>query len=228
MERQWEERTKKETQTGANGSPRGVDDRHEGDLRIIHCESIRYQTFRAPIIPRQCPGRLSDVPGNNTYTRQGRARSTIAHHPLSTNKFFAFALMSHSRTTASGSSSTNFQLVLNNALKAYEKRTKKNLLSHPLASQLQDCHSPGDIIAVLQQQIQGPNQSGSADERWTKWLNPTINVLLAFSQTVGTVGLVCDALIRDLTLLYLYLAGILTHDGYLRRNRRSAFGEYPY
>ena len=38
MEKQWEERTKKETQTGANGSPRGVDDRHEGDLRIIHCD----------------------------------------------------------------------------------------------------------------------------------------------------------------------------------------------
>ena len=136
--------------------------------------------------------------------------------------------MSHSRSTASESSSTNFQLVLNNALKAYEKRTKKNLLSHPLASQLQDCDSPGDIIAVLQQQIQGPNQSRSADERWTKWLSPTINVLLTFSQTVGTVGLVCDALIRDLTLLYLYLAGILTRDGYLRRNWRSPFGEYPY
>ena len=98
--------------------------------------------------------------------------------------------MSHSRATAPESSSTIFQLVLNNALKAYEKRTKKNLLAHPLASQLQACDSPGDIIAVLQQQIQGPDQSRSADERWTKWLNPTINVLLTFSQTVGTVGLV--------------------------------------
>ena len=38
MGRQWEERTKKETQTGANGSPHGVDDRHTGDLRIILCD----------------------------------------------------------------------------------------------------------------------------------------------------------------------------------------------
>ena len=38
MEREWEERTKKEMQTGANGSPRGVDDRHTGDLRIILCD----------------------------------------------------------------------------------------------------------------------------------------------------------------------------------------------
>ena len=41
MEREWEERTKKEMQTGANGSPRGVDDRHTGDLRIILCEYMR-------------------------------------------------------------------------------------------------------------------------------------------------------------------------------------------
>ena len=41
MEKQWEERTKKETQTGANGSPRGVDDRHTGDLRIILCDSFK-------------------------------------------------------------------------------------------------------------------------------------------------------------------------------------------
>ena len=36
-----EDRAKKGTQTGANGSPRGVDDRHEGDLRIIHCDGLR-------------------------------------------------------------------------------------------------------------------------------------------------------------------------------------------
>ena len=111
-------------------------------------------------------------------------------HPPSSNKLFAFSLMSHSHTTASGSSSSNFQLIINNALQAYEKRTKKSLLDHPLASQLQACDSPGDILAVLRQQIQGLDQSRTADERWTKWLDPTIHVLFTFSQTVGTVGLV--------------------------------------
>ena len=96
--------------------------------------------------------------------------------------------MAQPRVAASSSSSSNFQVVINNALKDYEKRTKKNLLTHPLASQLQACDSPGDILAVLRQQIL--NQSRSTDERWTKWLDPTINVLLTFSQTVGTVGLV--------------------------------------
>jgi hypothetical protein len=62
--------------------------------------------------------------------------------------------MSHSHLAAA-SSPSNFQLIVNNALKAYEKRTKKDLLAHPLASQLQACNSPAEILAVLQQQSPG-------------------------------------------------------------------------
>ena len=98
--------------------------------------------------------------------------------------------MSRSQPTSSGSSSSNFQLIINNALEAYQKRTKSNLLGHPLASQLQACDTPGDILAVLQQQIRGLDQSRSADERLTKWLDPTIHVIFTFSQTIGTVSLV--------------------------------------
>ena len=98
--------------------------------------------------------------------------------------------MSHSHPAAS---SSNFQLIINNALKAYEKRTKKDLLAHPLAAQLQACNSPGAILAVLQQQVQGLDQSRSSDDRWTKWLDPTVNVLFALSATLGAgVGLVAQ------------------------------------
>ena len=86
----------------------------------------------------------------------------------------------------------NFQLILSNALKSYEKRTKCDLLAHPLAAQLQACESPGAILAIIHQQVQGLDQSQRADERMTKWLNPTITVLYAFSATLGQgVGLVC-------------------------------------
>jgi hypothetical protein len=96
---------------------------------------------------------------------------------------------SHSRVTAS--SSNDFQLIFNNALKVYEKRTKKNLLAHPLASQLQDCNSPAAILTVLQQQVQGQDPSRSVDGRWTKWLDATVNILYALSATLGEgVGLV--------------------------------------
>jgi hypothetical protein len=76
-------------------------------------------------------------------------------------------------------------------LDAYKKRTKNDLLAHPLASKLQPCNTPSAILAVLQQQIQGLDQSRSSDDRWTRWLDPTVNVLFALSATLGEgVGLV--------------------------------------
>ena len=99
--------------------------------------------------------------------------------------------MSHAQSTAS-SSSPNFQLIINNALDKYKKRTKHDLLAHPLAAQLQSCDSPSAILAILQQQVQRLDQSRSSDEWWSNWLDPTINILFALSSTLGAgVGLAC-------------------------------------
>lgn len=88
----------------------------------------------------------------------------------------------------------SFQLIINNALKAYEKRTKKDLLVHPLASQLHACNSPTAILAVLQEQARGleqPRSSEYSDDRWTKWFDLTVKVLYTFSVAVEErVGLV--------------------------------------
>ena len=98
--------------------------------------------------------------------------------------------MSHAQTTLS--SSSNFQLIINNALDKYKKRTKNDLLAHPLSAQLQTCDSSGAILAVLQQQVNGLDQSRSSDERWSRWMDPTVNVLYALSSTIAAgVGLVC-------------------------------------
>jgi hypothetical protein len=93
--------------------------------------------------------------------------------------------MSNSHPTTTATSSTNFQPIFNNALKAYEKRTKNDLPAHPLASELQNCNSPSAILAVLYQQVQGLDRSRSGDDRWTKWLEPTVNVLHTLSETLG-------------------------------------------
>ena len=99
--------------------------------------------------------------------------------------------MSPISSTSASTPSSNFQSIFYVALKAYEKKTKKDLLAHPLATQLQACKSPGDILAVLQDKANELDQSRSADERLSKWLNPTINVLYSFSATLGAgVGLV--------------------------------------
>jgi hypothetical protein len=94
-------------------------------------------------------------------------------------------IMSQTHPIASSSSSSNFQSVLDAALEAYEKKTKCKLLTHPLAAQLQSCDSPTAVLAVLQDLIQQFDRRRSSDQRLSNWLNPTINVLYAFSSTIG-------------------------------------------
>ena len=52
---------------------------------------------------------------------------------------------------------TRFQVLLESALQAYEKRPGVMLadLGHPLAARLQNCHSADDITALLQGRAQG-------------------------------------------------------------------------
>ena len=131
--------------------------------------------------PRRSPGKLS-----RTDPRQALPSEPLPSVELS----LCFTLMSY--TQAAAASSSNFQLIINNALDTYRERTKKDLLTHPLAARLQACGTPTDILTILREQIHGLDQSQSGAERWSKWLDPTVNVLFTFSATIGTgVGLVC-------------------------------------
>ena len=105
--------------------------------------------------------------------------------PFLSSLLLAASTMSSTFQVAASSSSPNFQLIFSAALKAYEKQTKRDLLAHPLASQLQTCDSIGSILAVLKGQVDDLDHARKSDERLTKWLNPTVNVLLAFSATLG-------------------------------------------
>jgi hypothetical protein len=133
--------------------------------------------------------------------------------------------MSHSHSTAA--SSNNFQQIFNNALKAYERRTKNDLLAHPLAAQLQACQSPAAVLAILHQQVQELDQSRSSDERWSKWLDPTVNVLFAFSAALGEgVGLVCLSMRICKALRSYYWTGVLARKSDLCRSRSPSIGAY--
>jgi hypothetical protein len=96
--------------------------------------------------------------------------------------------MSHIHPTFT---SSNFQPIFNNALKAYKKHTKKDLLMHLLTDRLEACNSPSSILTVLQEQVQELNESQCGNERLMKWLDPNVNVLHALSETLGEgIGLV--------------------------------------
>ena len=103
--------------------------------------------------------------------------------------------MSRSQVSSTATS-TNFEAIFTAALEEYKKQTKKDIASHPLAAQLKSCDSSSAILAVLRAQVQVFDKSRSADEKLTKWLDPTINVLYAFSATLGNgVGVVsCETL----------------------------------
>ena len=96
-----------------------------------------------------------------------------------------------SQVQSTSASTTSFETIFAEALKEYKKQTKRDISSHPLAAQLQSCDTPSAILAVLQARVQKFGQSQSDDEKWIKWVDPTVNVLFAFSATLGSgVGLV--------------------------------------
>ena len=96
-----------------------------------------------------------------------------------------------SAVASASTSHSNFVSIFNAALETYKRKTQKDLTSHPLLSSLQSCDSPDAILTVLREQIPAFSQSQSGDDGLTKWVAPTVNVLYAFSATLGGgVGLV--------------------------------------
>ena len=125
-------------------------------------------------------------------------------------------------------SSSNFRTIFLTAIRAYEKKTKTNLLTHPLATQLESCNSSSDILAVLHDKVNEFDESRHHNERLSSWLKPTINVLYAFSATLGGgVGLVSSTRNFAYNMTLLIFADILARECNLCWRRSPPLGEYP-
>ena len=93
--------------------------------------------------------------------------------------------------SSTATSSTNLETKIAAAFEEYKKKTNTDIASHPLAAELKSCESTDAILAVLRAQVQMSDKSQSAGEKLTKWLDPTVHVLHAFSAFLGSaVGLV--------------------------------------
>ena len=103
--------------------------------------------------------------------------------PITPRKF----VMGQTSSTLRGSSSSTspFQLIFERALQEYKKKTGKDLATHPLAAEINGCASPDAILAILEAKARELDESQSGDERLTKWLDPTVNILNALSATLG-------------------------------------------
>jgi hypothetical protein len=110
-----------------------------------------------------------------------------------------------SAVPSSSTSHSSFDSIFNAALESYKLKTKNDLASHPLLPRLQSCHSPEAILTALREQIPAFSQSQNTDDRLTKWVTPTVNVLYAFSETLGQgIGLVnIETFLREELLLSL-------------------------
>ncbi|KAH9066570.1 hypothetical protein EDB87DRAFT_1586891 [Lactarius vividus] len=82
------------------------------------------------------------------------------------------------------SSSTTSYTIFYVALEEYENMTNTALRTHPLAVKLLLCNSPSDVLAILDKANEF-DQSRTQNGSLSKWLKPTINVLYAFSETLG-------------------------------------------
>jgi hypothetical protein len=133
--------------------------------------------------------------------------------------------MSTAPTTST--SQSNFACIFNAALESYKRKTKKDLVSHPLLPSLQSCRSPEGVLTVLREQVPAFNQSQSCSDGLTKWVNPTVNVLHSFSETIGQgVGLVnIKTFVAGNFYLNTLFSGIPTSKCNIHRDRRSPFGQ---
>jgi hypothetical protein len=84
------------------------------------------------------------------------------------------------------------------ALQAYEKTTGTTLAQHPLAKQLESCHSIEDTTSLLQRQVEAVNDS-QANDRIMKAIKTTVSILSSLSDAASladTVGLVREKALK--------------------------------
>jgi len=85
------------------------------------------------------------------------------------------------------SSGTRLRLLFDTALQSYEKHTGLNLIDHPLARQLDDCHTVDSVMEILQHQAWALTGFREDDGKIMKSLKRVVHVLHALS-TSTTLG----------------------------------------
>jgi hypothetical protein len=90
-----------------------------------------------------------------------------------------------SSPSQSSSSFIRFKLILDDALTEYQKKTKKDLLKHWLASELKICESVDDALGILQDQAKAIERTSAGDQRLMERIEPPVYVLSSISDTLG-------------------------------------------
>jgi hypothetical protein len=88
-------------------------------------------------------------------------------------------------------SAPNFAPIFRAACDEYKELTGHDLDTHPFASELERCDSPGSILDVLRGEAQTLIKRRKRHEKLLACLNPIVNVMFTLSGTLGEgIGLV--------------------------------------
>jgi hypothetical protein len=85
------------------------------------------------------------------------------------------------------STPSNFQLIIAEAFVDYTKQTGIDLSSNPFAEKLQVLSSPAVVLELLRDRENAFKEYRDANRRLRTCLNPAVQVLCAFSATLGEV-----------------------------------------
>jgi len=91
------------------------------------------------------------------------------------------------------SESTRFHALFESAFQAYKEKTGITLAEHPLAIQVQSCHSVESMTAIVQDQASAFNEFRGKN-RLMKLVTKTLLILTILSAAIpthATFGLVC-------------------------------------
>jgi hypothetical protein len=95
------------------------------------------------------------------------------------------------------SESTSFRALFESAFQAYENKTGIPLAEHPIAMQLQSCHSVESMTALVQDQASTFNDFRGKD-RVTKSVKTTLSILTKLSATASLATLLAWYVETDL------------------------------
>jgi hypothetical protein len=122
------------------------------------------------------------------------------------------------------SGSNRFLSLFESALRGYEKKTGITLAEHPLAIQLQSCHSIESTTAVLQGQAQAFSKFRGSD-RVIKSIQGTLSVLTTLSDTAtlgDSIGLVRQKVLTTCPAALTVCTAIFTCEGDPRWSRHPS------
>ena len=83
--------------------------------------------------------------------------------------------------------STSIQPILDAAFAEYTKKVGIDPAKHPFADQLQTCHSPDDVLKLLEDKANEFKDYRDGNRKLIDCIKPVVNVIHAFSDVLGEV-----------------------------------------